>query len=317
MYLHNVKTINYARKKGRVIKTLVVKEIKRSIELMDEFEDGDYEFLELQDWFWVRDLRDRMYSVFDNTGRFNISLMVSKKRNRNKNLCRTSPTMTELRQMQHHGVALDEDYEIGSMDQIIRDACKIWEKDVFVELETEICLRAQTSWNRMDYGCEWLGGGDWEEKTLYGDTTDFYITGIILRAPYKFITQEAREILTDLQNRYEENTGFIDRVMSAFKHVNQPVIHRKYGSGIITAVNGNKIHVQFAGYMAWFICPDSILQGYFSIPEHNDVIVAAMDRWNDNIMLSKQIRKLEYILEKDHFTEIYYAVMEYRLGKKA
>ena len=152
--------------------TLVVDEIKRSIDLMDKFEDGEYEYLELKNWFWVRDLKDRKLSFDDNTGIYDVSLMVAKKSEKKK-YCKYEPTMTELRQMQHHGIALDEAYEDGSMDKIIQDACKEWKANKFIELSMAICLRAQTSWNRMDYGCEWLGRGDWEEKTLYGETTDF------------------------------------------------------------------------------------------------------------------------------------------------
>lgn len=71
------------------------------------------------------------------------------------------------------------------------------EKDVEIKLPIQICLRAQTSWNRMDYGCEWLGGGDREEKTLYGEATDFYIDSVVLRERYKTSVQEAREILNE------------------------------------------------------------------------------------------------------------------------
>ena len=283
---------------------------------MDNFEDRDYDFLELQHWFWVRDLQDRSFSFSDNTGRFYISLMVSKNRNKNKKLCKTEPTMTELRQMQHHGIALDANYDDGTMDQIIRDACKVWKKDIFIELETEICLRAQTSWNRMDYGCEWLGGGDWEEKTLYGETTDFFITGIILREPHKTIEQEAKEILAELENRYEENLDFIDRVMIAFKHIGQPVIHQKYGEGIIVDVKNNKVRVDFSSKSGLFMCPDSILQGYFSIPEHNDVIMNAAEKWNENESLMKIIKKFRYVIGVNDFIEIYHAVREYQMKNK-
>ena len=51
---------------------------------MDEFEDGDYEYLELKHWFWVKDLKDRKWSFDDNTGIYYVSLMVAKK-NEKKN----------------------------------------------------------------------------------------------------------------------------------------------------------------------------------------------------------------------------------------
>lgn len=299
------------------INTLVVKEIKRSIDLMDEFEDGDYDFLEMQHWFWVKDSKERDFSFTDNAGRFYISLMVSKVRNRNKALCKYEPTMTELRQMQHHGLTLDEYYEEGTIDSIIRDACKVWRKNEFIELSTEICLRAQTSWNRMDYGCEWLGGGDWEEKTLYGETTDFYITGIILREPYKSVEQEAREILVELQNRYSENEEFIDKVMNTFKKLEQPVIHKKFGRGMIVNIIDGKILVNFENNSGTFKYPDSILQGFFSIPENYEVVIDATEKWNENIILQKKIKKFQYDLKDNNIVELILAVRDFQLeGKK-
>ena len=277
---------------------------------MDKFEDGDYDYLELEHWFVVRDLKDRKLSFDDNTGRYYISLMVSKTHDRSKKVCNYEPSMSELRQMQHYGIALDEEYESDSMDSIIKDACKTWEKDTFIELSSDICLRAQTSWNRMDYGCEWIGGGDWEEKTLYGETTDFYITGIILREPFKSTEQEAREILGGLRNRYEENKDFIEKVMLAFRHVDQPVIHKKYGEGYITEVFDNKMRVQFSTKSHLFISPDSILQGYFAIPDYNNVIENATAKWNENIKLEKEIKKFEHAEGK--FIATYLAVYEFK-----
>lgn len=277
---------------------------------MDKFEDGDYEYLELEHWYWVKDLKDRKWSFDDNTGILYVSLMVTKNRDRNKGLCLYEPTMTELRQNQHHGLALDEEYKEDSIDQIIRDACKKWIKDEYIELEKQICLRAQTSWNRMDYGCEWLGGGDWEEKTLYGETTNFYISGIILREPYKSTEQEAREILEELRNRKDENEDFIQRASMAIKHVNQQLIHKSMGVGTIIEIEDNKILVRFAKRTALFVFPDSILQGYFSVSEHNDVIENAIAKWNENANLSKIIKRFEYA--QGSFIATYEAVRDYK-----
>ncbi len=289
--------------------TLIVNEIKRSIDLMDEFETGEYEYLELKNWFWVMDSKDRKWSFDDNSGIYYVSLLVAKK-NYKGPYCEYEPTMTELRKMQHHGVALDEVYEDGSMDQIIRDACKVWKVDEFIELSKVICLRAQTSWNRMDYGCEWLGGGDWEEKTLYGETTDFYITGIILREPYKSTEQEAREILADLKNKRDENNEHICKAMSVFKRVGQPVIHSSYGRGVIFEVSENKMRVKFVDKSALFIFPDSVLQGYFRIPDHNELIEDAQKKWNENDRIEKLIRKFE--CAEGDFLATFHAVRDYK-----
>lgn len=261
---------------------------------MDEFENGEYDYLELKDWFWVKDLENRPMKFDNNIGTLSISLLVVKNRDKNRALCKYEPTMTELRQMQHHGLSLDKEYEKDLFDDIIRNGCKTWKQYVEIKLPIQICLRAQTSWNRIDYGCEWLGGGDWEEKTLYGETTDFYIDSVILRERYKTPVQEAREILNELQNRYDENVEFIDKVMVAFKHIEQYVIHKSFGEGYICDICEDKIRVQFDEECKLFKCPDSILQGYFRIPEHNNVIQDAIDKWNENQRLSKKIKIFEY-----------------------
>lgn len=259
------------------MKTLVVTEIKKSIEIMDEFVDEDYDYLELQNWFGVIDSKNREFTVYDNSGRMQISLIVSKTHDFDKHLCEYEPTMTEVRQMMHQRpIYLDFPYPDGTMSQILRDACKVWKKDVFIPLNTEICLRAQTSYNRMDYGCEWLGGGDWEEKTMYGETTDFFIVGIILREPYKFVHQEALEILTDLKNQRDELADTIKQMTAALKSTGNIVIHKVLGrsprEGRICEATGDKIIVEFEGATSAFIFPDCFYRGFLSSPKYADLI---------------------------------------------
>lgn len=45
-------------------------------------------------------------------------------------------------------------------------------------------IGGQTSSNRTGYGCEWLGGGDYIEGTLYGEVTSFMIVGFIVNSNY-------------------------------------------------------------------------------------------------------------------------------------
>lgn len=295
--------------------TLVVKEIKKSIDIMDEFEGGEYDYLEMQHWFWVRDKEERSLSFNDNAGRFYISLMISKTRNKEKPLCKIEPTMTDLRKMQHHGISLNGQYQKDSIDEIIRQACTKWEKDIFIELPMTICLRAQTSWNRMEYGCEWLGGGDWEEKTLYGETTDFFISGIILREPYKSIAQEAREILESCICKKEENSKLIENIMSNAVECNQNVFHKKYGNGTIENIENGKIRILFSGKNkgVLFIYPDVFLQKYVQITgTDSSNINIAIGCWNENNLLEKDVKRFTYAIEKDDFLEMYRLVDEYK-----
>lgn len=141
---------------------------------MDKFQDGDYDYLVLKDWFGV-------YRDYSATGFRYVSLLVSKERDASRALTSLGPTMTELRRRRHKRIDLNKDYE-DIMAVIIQKACQSWdnEPEPIIKLPMQICLRAQTSLNRTDYGCEWLGGGDWVEKTLYGETTEFYIDAITL-----------------------------------------------------------------------------------------------------------------------------------------
>ena len=281
------------------MKSLVIEKIKKSICLMDEFTNGEYDYLELRDWFWIKDLEKRQLQFDDNSGIFNISLLISKNRDRKRKLCKFEPSMTELRQMRHHGLCLERNYEDDSLDGIINNACRIWKKDMEIKLSTQICLRAQTSWNRLDYGCKWLGGGDWEERTLYGETTDFYIDSIILREQYKSVTQEAREILNELSSLYGENSEYINTVMNAFVYKEQRVVHKVFGDGYICEVKKDKMKVKFNNNYKLFKWPDSILQGYLKLSDQkqNPILQNAIDKWNENQGLSKKIKVFKYVQE--------------------
>lgn len=83
--------------------------------------------------------------------------------------------------------------------------------------------------------------------------------------------------------------------MATFKHIDQCVIHKTFGKGYICDIYEDKMIVQFDEKYKIFKCPDSILQGYFKIPDHNNVIQDAMDKWNENQRLGKKIQIFEYV----------------------
>lgn len=294
------------------MKTLVVKQIKRSIEIMDEFDGGDFDYLELNDWLSVVDSYARQYSVYDNSGRLNISLMILQKSIPNKRWCNSEPTMTELRQMQHKRISLDIDYPEDSMFGIIKEACKIWKVNEFIELPMNICLRAQTSYNRMDYGCEWLGGGDWEEKTLYGETTDFYIVGIILHEPFKHIEQEAIEILQSLKIQNEEDSALLDSLTKKLASIKTQIRSKKWDTGTIKHVEAGRIIVDFSGKEVKFLFPDSFIQG-FLVADTAEELVSKIKEISETIKhRSNEISKLENAMKPNHFEELYDLVWSYR-----
>lgn len=298
-------------------KCLSVSNIKKSIELMDEFLDGDYEFLELKNWFSVTDSHNRSFSVYDNSGRMQISLIISKERmNVNAPLCSYEPTMTELRQMKSHHIFLDREYDQDTMSYSIRSACEKWKKDEFITLPINICLRAQTSYNRMDYGCEWLGGGDWEEKTMYGETTDFFIVGIILHEPYKHVEQEAKEIFEDLKCRKEICQNELDRVVSILKNTDDVIIHNVLGRTPrecrAIEFKEKQVVVQFEDRVASFQFPESFLNGFLVNPKYQATVKIAKAIYADLQILEVEIAKMKRILDKNDFGEIYDIVWKYR-----
>ena len=74
----------------------------------------------------------------------------------------------------------------GEYDIVVKRDGKKVELDDFemIPLEYAVKLRAQTSRNRQGYGWEWdwSGGiGSYTEGTLYGETTDFYISHILVK----------------------------------------------------------------------------------------------------------------------------------------
>ena len=296
---------------------LTVSDIKKSIEVMDEFVDGKYEFLELKNWFGVTDSHDRGFSVYDNTGRMQISLIVAKDRyNKQVPLFEYDPTMTELRQMKHHHIYLDRDYPEDSILYSIKLACEKWVKDEFIPLPIEICLRAQTSYNRMDYGCEWLGGGDWEEKTMYGETTDFFIIGVVLHEPYKHVQQEAVEILAALRYRCETLKSNMNLLLENLKNTDDVIYHRGFGrtSKECRAIEYTEkcVIVQFAERTAKFQFPESYLGGFLINPLYEAEVAEAKLIYDEIQNLEQQISKLDRVIQDDDFSEIYDLVWKYR-----
>ena len=295
------------------MKKLIVTEIKRSIEVMDEFVDGDYDVLELKNWMTVHKSKNVRFSVYDNSDRFRISLIISKERDMNKPLCEYSPTMTEFRQYLR-GVCLDSYYVEGSMLQIIRDACKTWTKNVVIPLSAEICLRAQTSYNRMDYGCEWLGGGDWEEKTMYGETTDFFISAIILNEPYKYVEQEAVEIIVELKNQYAEIKLTIENIVDFLVKSNDRITQYFWGiprrEGNICDFRDGMLIVQFDDENSRFIVPQCFVDGHLVSHQHSKTIDHLKQCYGTLLALEKEIKAYETAISENDFKRIYDLVSE-------
>ena len=260
--------------------------------------------------------------MFDNAGQMQVSIIVSKEHDRNKGLCEYEPTMTEVRQMKHERcLFLDFPYPEGTMLKILCDACKAWKKDIFIPLDTEICLRAQTSYNRMDYGCEWLGGGDWEEKTLYGETTDFFIVGIVLHEPYKHFPQQAAEILAELKKQRNEIEYNFNTMIEVLKRTDEIVIQKICGrpsrEGRICGCSGNKIIVEFESTTASFIFPDCYFpdchfKGFLVSAKYGKLVDKAKEIYADLEERNKTIKVWQTAIDSHNLDKMFSLVREYK-----
>ena len=90
------------------------------------------------------------------------------------------PTMTDLKNCIGRSVLSQSCGRLNYLNQVIRETIgnTKYKNGTIIPLRTPCSFGAQDSSNREDYGCEWTGGGDWEEKTLYGEVTDYMVIGV-------------------------------------------------------------------------------------------------------------------------------------------
>lgn len=144
----------------------------RTTPIMDEFYNSDKRFL----------VFEGIFSVGKDWTR--VSLVVAKGR-RNVNLIDSKLTMTDLKK--HSGTIVGERFLNGYpetsrfyslAEEMLKAAPKL-ENELKVPFETPIRLGGQTYANQTGYGSTYEGTYQVTQGTLYGETTGFYIIGII------------------------------------------------------------------------------------------------------------------------------------------
>lgn len=140
-----------------------------TVNLLDDYCASKKEFLILKNQFLL----------LNNYGY--VSLIITSYYQELKVEC-TQPTMTELKQNVGKRISsiscsrlqplLKEIQNIDSVHRNIPKGSKF-------AFNCPFLIGGQTSDNRTGYGCEWIGGGDYIEGTLYGEVTDFMVVGII------------------------------------------------------------------------------------------------------------------------------------------
>lgn len=302
------------RSEDLIMKKLVVREINQSIKLMDEFISGDYDYLELENWFQIYKHRGTSISDRRSTDFCYVSLLISRTRNIRCELSDDSPTMTELRKKQYYPIYLDKKYSDGSIYEIIRRTSTTWKKDIVIKLPIQICLRAQTSMNRTDYGCEWIGGGDWVEKTLYGDTTDFYISAIILKTPPKTMLEQSEEVLKQIKSKKEENDNLIMEILDPYIKKGTQISHEVFGNGIIESITGESFSVRFVKTRKTFSFKirGGLLKGNIRITDMNKKTTEKINLLIiENQANIADIENLSKAIETDNILGMYYTTKNY------
>lgn len=143
----------------------------KTVDLMDEFEDSKKTYLKLFHTF--------KYDIF-----YDINLIIAQvPREKTYVIYDDQPTITELKSC--IGKRLSDCKIPKRMRYMAKIIAKTLENEPVVEYKNipliEPCLLgAQSSANRTDYGCEWIGGGDWIEKTMFGEVTDYLVVGVSL-----------------------------------------------------------------------------------------------------------------------------------------
>lgn len=140
----------------------------KTVDLMDEYEESNVPYLVLDGSFKKSITQD-------------IALIITRDNPRMTD--NNYPTMTELKKCINkypNSPYLPDrmKYLASVISKTINE--ENYPDNTILPLKEPCSFGAQSSINRMDYGCEWLGGGDWEEKTLYGEITEYMIVGIML-----------------------------------------------------------------------------------------------------------------------------------------
>lgn len=139
----------------------------RTVELLDIFCKSEKDFLVLENQFYLPN--NRTY----------ISLIITKYYGGMK-ITGGQPTMTELKKSLEkniRSIAIPRLKPLVAYLTELDNQSNTLKSGKVVVFDNMFLVGGQTSSNRMNYGCEWIGGGDYIENTLYGEVTDFMVVG--------------------------------------------------------------------------------------------------------------------------------------------
>lgn len=150
-----------------------MKSTTRTIELMENFYKSSDIFLMFENAYWTDDYRN------------NISLIAIHRFDESIPCHKEKPTVSELKKSFNSSMryALEDCPErlfkmLKEISECI-NSHKIISGDRFT-FDIPYLFGGKTKKDLSNFGCMWTGGGDYVEKTLYGDTTNFLMIGFTI-----------------------------------------------------------------------------------------------------------------------------------------
>lgn len=158
------------------IEQCMVCEIKpntKTVNLLDEFCSSNKDFLILKNAFYFS--RNRTF----------VSLIISRKFY-GLDIENSQPTMSEIKKEYGKNVSYLEATRLQPLRKTLQnlDQNKSFSDGEIYAFDVPFLIDGQTSSNKTGYGTTWYGWGDYIEGTLYGEVTDFILTGIITNSTY-------------------------------------------------------------------------------------------------------------------------------------
>lgn len=158
------------------IEQCMVCEIKpntKTVNLLDEFCSSNKDFLILKNAFYFS--RNRTF----------VSLIISRKFY-GLDIENSQPTMSEIKKEYGKNVSYLEATRLQPLRKTLQnlDQSKSFSDGEIFAFDVPFLIGGQTSSNKTGYGTTWYGWGDYIEGTLYGEVTDFILTGIITNSTY-------------------------------------------------------------------------------------------------------------------------------------
>ncbi len=173
-----------------------LKQDTKTIKLLDDFCSSNKDFLILKNAFYLP--INRLY----------VSLIISRYIS-GIEIERSQPTMTELKKEYGKRVTLLHAPRLQPLRNELQrlDTERTFTDGEIFPFDVPFLIGGQTSSNKTGYGTTWYGWGDYDEGTLYGEVTDFFLTGIVTNSTYFYLkTKQTGKVKNREKQPKKKNT---------------------------------------------------------------------------------------------------------------